>query len=185
MILLLDNVQNLTKRNCERIKYYYDQDNIKSVVFTTDSYSSVNFSNSIKDRIGKRIIRIKDLSKKDAINIIRNRTEDKEILNDGYINKLLTLSNKNPKQFLINSGKLYKHLIKNKNKKVKDIKKIIGEAKEKKEKEENICFECKDKLILVGEEWRCPNCDTFCVTCGAIVDDKEEVCPECGGEFKE
>ena len=35
MILLLDEVQNLSEKNCERIKYYYDSNFIKAVVFTS------------------------------------------------------------------------------------------------------------------------------------------------------
>ena len=185
MILLLDNVQNLTKKNCERVKYYYDQDYIKSVVFSTEDYAHVNFSHSIRDRIGKRIIRIRDMAKNDAIKMMRSRIGDNDALTNDYIKELLVISNRNPKQLLVNSKKLYTYLVKNKKKEVKDIKEIIGEAKEESKAEEETCFECKGRLIRVGEGWRCPNCDTYCVTCGALVDEKEGVCPGCGRAFEE
>jgi len=118
MILLLDNVQNLTKKNCERVKYYYDQDYIKSVVFSTEDYAHVNFSHSIRDRIGKRIIRIRDMAKNDAIKMMRSRIGDNDALTNDYIKELLVISNRNPKQLLVNSKKLYTYLVKNKKKEV-------------------------------------------------------------------
>ena len=76
MILLMDNVQYLSKKNNERIKYYYDQDYIKSVVFTTTDYSLVRFTNAIKDRIGKNIIKLKKLKPSYAIKIAGERLND-------------------------------------------------------------------------------------------------------------
>ena len=88
MILLMDNVQYLSKKNNERIKYYYDEDYIKSAVFTTTDYSLVNFSNAIKDRIGKNIIKLKDLRQSNALKIAKERWGDKEILPGDVLKKL-------------------------------------------------------------------------------------------------
>ena len=55
MILVLDNINELTWKNCERIKYHYDEDNIKSVVLIGRSYSNVNIPQSMRHRIGRRV----------------------------------------------------------------------------------------------------------------------------------
>ncbi len=58
MIVLLDNIHYMSDKNCEIIKYYFDQDQIKSVVFIGENYESVKLSPSIKHRIGKRIFKL-------------------------------------------------------------------------------------------------------------------------------
>lgn len=101
MILLLDNVNYLSKQNTERIKYYFDQNYIKSIVFTTEKYSSVKFSESLRDRIGKRLIKLPRLTQDMAVEIIMSRIESKDMLNDEIIKKIFK-SSKNLKELLQN-----------------------------------------------------------------------------------
>src|SRR3989344_902848 len=44
MIVLLDNINELSRQNTERLKYYFDQNYIKSIIFATDSYRGAKFS---------------------------------------------------------------------------------------------------------------------------------------------
>jgi len=184
MILLMDNVQYLSKKNNEKIKYYYDEDQIKSVVFTTTDYNLVNFTDAIKNRIGKNVIELKDLSQSNALEIVKERLGDKKILPDEVLTQLYKDSG-NIKEFLRNCGLLCSYVIeKGKEKAEKeDIKKMpkakIGEEKE----ETDICPECDEKLVKVKEEWRCKNCDNYCIACGALVDEEDTKCPECGSEI--
>ena len=67
MILLLDNVSSLSKHNSEKIKYLFDEDFIKSVVFTGESFGSAVLSESIKQRIGSRIIKVPEMEEDDAV----------------------------------------------------------------------------------------------------------------------
>lgn len=182
MILLLDNVQNLTRTNSEKIKYYYDQDNIKSVIFTTDDYAKVNFTDSIRDRVGKHVLKLKDLSKASAVEMVKARLNGKDTLNDDYIEKVIALSEKNPADILANSAQLYEHLVKN-GKEVKDIKKVIHGSGHEEPKGEERCDVCSGKLAKVKDAWRCPTCDTYCTACGALVDEKDDSCPGCGASF--
>jgi Cdc6-like AAA superfamily ATPase len=101
MILLLDNVNYLSKKNTERIKYYFDQNYIKSIVFTTERYSKANFSESLKDRIGKRVVKLPRLTQDKAIDIIMSRIDNKEMFNEQIIKKLFKIS-KNLKELLQN-----------------------------------------------------------------------------------
>lgn len=58
MIILIDNIRYMSHKNCEVIKYYFDQDRIKSVLFIGEDYSAVNLSPSIKHRIGSRVFKV-------------------------------------------------------------------------------------------------------------------------------
>ncbi len=186
MILLMDNVQYLSKKNNERIKYYYDEDNIKSVVFTTTGYSLVNFSNAIKDRIGRNIIKLKKLSKANTLKIVKERLGDREILSQGALKQLYKDSG-NIKEFLMNCGLLCRLLVKEGKEKAgkRDIKKLPKTEIEEEKEETDICSECDEQLVKVGEYWRCKNCDQYCTICGALYDDEDRECPECGAEIKE
>lgn len=186
MILLMDNVQYLSKKNNEKIKYYYDEDYIKSVVFTTTAYSLVSFTNAIKDRIGTNIIQLKNLSQSSALEIVKERLNDKEILSEDVLKQLYNDSN-NIKEFLRNCDLLCSYIVKKGKEKAKkeDIKKMPKAKIEEEKEETDTCSECGEKLVKVGEYWRCKNCDQYCTACGALVADEDIECPECGGVFEE
>lgn len=186
MILLMDNVQYLSKKNNEKIKYYYDEDYIKSVVFTTTAYSLVSFTNAIKDRIGTNIIQLKNLSQSSALEIVKERLNDKEILSEDVLKQLYNDSN-NIKEFLRNCDLLCSYIVKKGKEKAKkeDIKKMPKAKIEEEKEQTDTCSECGEKLVKVGEYWRCKNCDQYCTACGALVADEDIECPECGGVFEE
>jgi type II secretory pathway predicted ATPase ExeA len=102
MIVLMDNVHELSKQNTERLKYYFDQNYIKSIIFTTKSYRSAKFSQSLRDRIGNRVIKLPKLSDDDAVEVIRNRIGDIELFNDKLIKKIYKMSKGSIKQLLEN-----------------------------------------------------------------------------------
>ncbi|MBU1604212.1 MAG: AAA family ATPase [Nanoarchaeota archaeon] len=56
VILLLDNAEYLTEENTERIKYHYDHNHLKSVLFSTAKEEMLNFTQSMRRRIGTREI---------------------------------------------------------------------------------------------------------------------------------
>ncbi|MEM2131616.1 MAG: AAA family ATPase, partial [Candidatus Woesearchaeota archaeon] len=113
MILLLDNVHELSKKNTERIKYYFDQNNIKSIIFTTEKYSKAKFSESLKDRIGKRVLKIPLMDEFDAIEIVKKRIGEKsDFFNDDLIKKIFNLSENSVKLFLENCSKIAESAVK-------------------------------------------------------------------------
>ncbi len=185
MMLLLDNVQSLSKKNNERIKYYYDEDRIKSAVFTTTDYGSVDFTNAIKARIGRNLIKLKDLNQNNTLKIAKERLNNNDILPDDVL-KLLYSRSGSIKEFLENCSSLCKYLVKKGKEKAepKDITNIQKEKAEQEDEETDICPECDEKLVKVGDNWRCKNCDLYCESCGALVDDEDESCPECGAKIK-
>ncbi len=127
MILLLDNVKKLSQTNSERVKYYFDQGYIKSVVFTGEDYLSVNFSQSLRDRIGSRIIELEPIDAYQAIALVRNRIDNLEMVEDNQIKEIFKKSG-NPKEFLNNCDKVFRHAMENNNDKITedDLKVVEG-----------------------------------------------------------
>ena len=126
MIVLLDEAQDLTPENTQRIKYFFDQGNIKSVVFTGVSYERCNLHESIKDRIGKDVLKLRELSDDEAILLIRNRIGETNLMSDEIVKKLWKLSNKNPRRLLQYSDMVCRKVVETDEKEVTD--KIVREV---------------------------------------------------------
>ncbi len=105
MVVLMDNVHELSKENTERLKYYFDQNYIKSIIFTCDKYSKVKFSESLKDRIGQRVVETPKLASEDAVEVVRNRIGESELFNDKLIKKIFKMSKNSIKLMLENCAK--------------------------------------------------------------------------------
>ena len=126
MLVLLDEAQDLTPENTQRIKYFFDQGNIKSVVFTGVSYERCNLHESIKDRIGKDVLKLRELSDDEAILLIRNRIGETNLMSDEIVKKLWKLSNKNPRRLLQYSDMVCRKVVETDEKEVTD--KVIKEV---------------------------------------------------------
>ncbi len=179
MIVLMDNVHFLSGKNSLKIKHHFDNDNIKSVVFTAADYSSVSFANSIKDRIGRNIIRLNPLKPASALKIAKERLNGSKILPDSVLRRLYADSGRNIKEFLKNCGLLCSYVASQKGSKAKieDIKKMPKHDEANAEDITEKCQECSKKLVRIGDNWRCGNCDRYCSSCGALADGKK--CQEC------
>jgi predicted AAA+ superfamily ATPase len=112
MILLLDNVEHLSHKNCEKIKYYFDQGHVKSVIFATSDYKHLDISQSLKNRILHQVYAIPPLNKYDALRIVRDRFSDTLFLADQTIIELFFRSNQNIKKTLQYCEKLCKYAVK-------------------------------------------------------------------------
>lgn len=47
------------------------------------------------------------------------------------------------------------------------------------------CKQCGGALVKAGKFRRCPDCDTYCGECGALVGENAKRCQKCGIEFEE
>lgn len=198
MILLIDNVEELTARNNERIKYYFDQNYLKAVIFTGESYEKATLSDSIRSRIGNRIIYLTPLTNDEVISAVKDRLGEKsDILPDEIIKYLYEKSGRNLKEFMINAFKVCEKTVeaekKEATKKIVDsvmkadiddeeLKEEIKEEHELMEKAHH-CLVCGNELVQIGEYYRCDYCDTYCPKCGSMVAEDEKKCPECGQKF--
>ncbi len=114
MILLLDNISELSKRNTERVKFFFDEGYIHSVVFAGPDFGSVKFSKSLKDRIGKRIITLKELEPFQAITAVRGRIGETEIISDELIESVYVKSGKEMPALLRNLEALFSKAVETK-----------------------------------------------------------------------
>lgn len=139
MIVLLDEAQQLSSVNTERIKYFFDQGNIKSAVFTGTDYSNTNLHESIKERIGQDgLFKIKDLSDEQAVALVRNRIGNTTLVSDDVIKKIWHLSERNPRRLLQRLDKAFRHTVENMESEIKEehLNKIFQDMKEVKPKTE-------------------------------------------------
>lgn len=132
MIVFLDNVQELSRQNTERLKFYFDQNYIKSIIFTTEKYSRVKFSESLKDRIGKRVAKIPSATEQDAIEIVRRRIGESELFNEELIKKIFKMADNSPKGLLEGCAKAAMSAAKKGRKRVQmsDLKSLAGDKNE-------------------------------------------------------
>lgn len=202
MILLIDNVESLSKLNNERIKYFFDQNYLRGVIFTGKSIDDAEFTDSVKSRIGSRIIKLAPISEDTAVDIIMDRLSGKNngFLKENVVRTIYKYSDGDIKKLLINSFLVCEKLSENSKMKITDesIQKIIFgkdakdidefahtlENEEKTKEETTICKSCGEKLQKIGEHFRCPDCDTYCTDCGAVVSEDDNECPECGVKFE-
>ena len=128
LILLLDNVSELSKKNSERVKYFFDQGYLLSAVFTGTNFQNVNFSQSLKERIGTRVVKTPELEPYQAVTLVRNRIGKLDKIEDTLIEELFKSSSRNPLKLLQNLDKLFTYSVENNEKQIteKILKKVVG-----------------------------------------------------------
>lgn len=205
MILLIDNVAELSQVNLERLKYFFDNAYLQSVVFSGTSIKKANFPESMLNRIGRRIIEVKPMKKEEAVELAFTRldedlNEKDLIITKAQVEEVFEKSNKNPKQFLLNLHRVFEEMDFEEAEKVdKAHLKIIEDKLDEEDEEdyyislgvdlvntaEQMTDDKGNKLMKVGEYYRCPVYDMFCGNCGAIVKQDDISCPECQAEFEQ
>ena len=123
MILLLDDVEHLSQKNMERIKYYYDRNFLKAVIISSRNALDLDLNESIKQRI-RKVIKLKSLSDYEAVQVVRDKLGE-ELLNDRIIKETYKHSERNMKKFLSNCELVCKAYIANKELKEEDVENII------------------------------------------------------------
>jgi len=118
MIVLLDEAQQLSPANTERIKYY----------------DNANLHQSIKERIGHDgLFKIKELTEDEAIALVRNRIGNSKIISDDVIRELWKISGKIPRRLLQRLDTVFKYSVENSEAEIKvsDLTKIFPESVKK------------------------------------------------------
>ena len=181
-MLIVDNAQHLTFDNLERIKYFYDKKNVRGVLFTAEFAEDVPFSESLKHRIGRRIVKLRNATAKDAIIITKKRLGKSNPFSDRIILRIFGFSNNDLKLHLNNCEKVLKHLIDNELESISEneLNLILSGHVYRQSFSADNCHKCEKELALINDYWRCPVCDTFCLHCGCLVLEEDEECPDCG-----
>ncbi|MBI3037004.1 ATP-binding protein [Candidatus Woesearchaeota archaeon] len=103
LVLLLDNVANLPANAMELLKYYYDDNNFGSVILAGTGLKSARLSPALVDRIGSRVVKLRQLAEEDAVLMVRKRlgsSGSSNILGDDAVRKLYKMSGKNAAKLL-------------------------------------------------------------------------------------
>ncbi|MDP3027224.1 MAG: AAA family ATPase [Nanoarchaeota archaeon] len=133
-VVLLDESQDCDYELQKALKLHWDHGHIKSIVITQISQNLKNFSDSFKDRIGKRVIELDELNKFDAINLINLRLRNKKLFDEKAIEKIIEIADYMPRKILEFCELVY---LKNKDKKkieLVDVKKVLKEKNKKQRK---------------------------------------------------
>jgi predicted AAA+ superfamily ATPase len=180
MILLIDNIEYLSESNNKKIKYFYDQDYIKSVVFTTVDSKAISFTDAIRSRIGRNVLKLGLLSQSDILKVAEDRLDEEFVVSDEVLGELYRRS-EGLKDFLVNCDSLcdYLHNMDKVEAEISDVDEIV--FKDDVEFDVETCLECNGKLVEIHGHWRCKNCDEYCDVCGVLSDESE--CPACGAEI--
>ncbi|MBN1175904.1 AAA family ATPase [Candidatus Woesearchaeota archaeon] len=204
MILIIDNVAELSQVNLERLKFFFDNAYLQSVIFSSESIKKVGFPESMLNRIGRRIIKIKHLTKEQAVELAFSRLDEDPNESDSLITKaqveeIFEKSGKNPKQFLLNLHRVFEEMDFEEAEKIEKAHlKVIEDKLDEEDEtdyyislgadvidaEEQMTDSKGNKLMKIGEYYRCPVYDMFCGNCGAIVKQDDVSCPECQAEFE-
>lgn len=110
MILLLDEIEHLSEKNCERIKYYYDMNYLRSVIFTSEAMENAGLNKSISQRISK-VLKLNPISDYEAVKVVRDAI-GKNFLPDRLIKKMYGHSGRNIGKMLENCKAVLKEMAK-------------------------------------------------------------------------
>jgi len=135
MILLLDEAQELGKKDYEKLYSYYQEGYFKSIVFVGKEFDKKEIEDKIKEM--SKDVALKKLSDDEAVKIIRRRIGSLPLLTDDDIKNIYALSDKNIRQMLKNCESVCKHAVNYGETKITDeiVKDVLGvEVKEEKKK---------------------------------------------------
>lgn len=200
MTLLLDNAEELSNVNIERLKNYFDQEYLHSVIFTTNDMKGCSFSESMENRIGRRIFKLKKPSKEDMKSIVQERLDENPDEDNSLITKK-TIEDLHAKADSVNdmfvklehafekmdeegAEQVTLEHLKNLPSKDDDTYKAI-ETKLSQEKKTLELKEDEENIVKVGSYYRNPEKEMFCSNCGAIVEEEDTSCPECAATFED
>lgn len=123
MILLLDDVEHLSAKNVERIKYFFDTNRLRAVVVTTKDYQKLSLGESVKQRV-RKVVPMRTLSEYEAVQVVHDKLGE-EMLNDRLIKETFRQSERNMQTFLKNCELVCKAYIANKNLTENDVKDVV------------------------------------------------------------
>lgn len=137
MILLMDNVNELSYRNTERLKHYFDENFLQSVVFTGDGLHEVGFSESLKLRIEGRVIDLPKLTEQQILEIVHKRLGDSKLVPDEVVMELCKRYKNNPKDVLRSLDEVAEFIVSldEESINIKHLDEVLGEANPKKSKD--------------------------------------------------
>ncbi len=110
MIFLLDEVTELSEEDSEALLNEY-QKHIKSIVMVGPSYKKAKIANGLKEQIKDKVVKLGDLKEEDAVELIRKRIGETELLSNDLIKLIFKKSKKNPRLLLKNCEEVCRYAV--------------------------------------------------------------------------
>jgi DNA helicase TIP49 (TBP-interacting protein) len=107
VILALDEAQKISLRDIKKVESYVASGHIKAVLFVASNDEFELLNTKIKGIVDENMFKTKELTKEIALEIVRDRIGDLDIITDEAILKIFSY-NKNPRKFLKNCEKVFK-----------------------------------------------------------------------------
>ncbi len=100
MILLLDEAQGLTKKDVENLYSHFLGGYFKSIIFVGVEYDKTNFTDKVNKEM--KLFTLNPIPAAEAVQVIRKRVGDFEMLTDDIIKQIYERSGKNVRRLLKN-----------------------------------------------------------------------------------
>ncbi|MEA3378515.1 MAG: AAA family ATPase [Nanoarchaeota archaeon] len=127
-VLLLDEAQLSDENLKMELKMLWDTNVLKSVVIAQTHEGIKNYSESFKERVGKRVLRLRGINSKSAFELINRRTKDKNPFDENMVKLITDDAKQNPRRILENCELLCIEL-QNEELKQNQIKEILKNKK--------------------------------------------------------
>ncbi|MBR9676404.1 ATP-binding protein [Candidatus Woesearchaeota archaeon] len=180
-LLIIDNISSLSKKNQQRIKYYFDQDYLGSVMLIGESYEETKLIESLRHRTGSRTISLTPHGEQTVYEVYKQVSNGAQ-LSQYEITRMYEDNERNLKKLIGELGFLHSQ-------KTSEHQAYLDYSREfvhvnHTQKKVDYCLRCNSKLENIKENYRCPRCDTYCMACGKIVGVEDDQCPACLAIFK-
>ena len=100
VIMLLDEVNGMTKSHAKDVFNFYQEGIVQSIVFVDKEYKKKNFPKEISTFLNGNVIRTVHLNQDEAIELVNSRLGDIDLFTNKIIKQIFNLADKNPRRFL-------------------------------------------------------------------------------------
>ncbi|HDP74015.1 MAG TPA: ATP-binding protein [Candidatus Woesearchaeota archaeon] len=103
VVLMIDEASHITLKDIGNIQRFRETGNIKSVALSAASFDECIHKDKLKKLVGSNIIELNQMKKQDAIELVRSRVGELEIISNEIIEKIFEVSS-NPRELLEKAG---------------------------------------------------------------------------------
>ncbi len=118
MIILLDEAQDMNKKDLKQLKEYYDEEFFKSILFVSRT-GDFQPTKELEDLVGENKFNFGVIGKTEAVKMIRERIGKLKFISDQSIIKIFNKNN-NPRAFLKNCEDVCRYVFENGDEEVKE-----------------------------------------------------------------
>ena len=108
VILIVDEVSKINAKDCEQIEALFNSKFFKAILFADISLKNSHLSDSLKKKIGRNVVSLKEISAENAVELVKTRMDTKGIISDELIKKIFDNSNHNIRFLFENLEKVFK-----------------------------------------------------------------------------